>query len=335
MLLINGENVKLPTYMVDEVKRLYGLSKGEKGIIRVYIDAQHKRKSKSDPRRTLKPASFLVPAKESDVIAPLPKLLKSGNQSSEGMPSEVIYHTGSKAHPDIKGEVVYLPSKIEITDGMVIYNNNTARADSGELLYFLHYCSRQNKTGESYDPDSASVFYISNPAQEAKTMVESKKQQSKVQAYLYDDSRGLEPSQYIEIAGVFGILGAPSMTTDQVKLALEDKMNEKHEGTKYRKMFLEIAEGYGKKGEGMVDKAMNARKYVTACIDLGVIGLDKDRGQWRWKAEDGGFAHPIMVVKNLLDEDAAAKELADHIVGARGEFDFEKMRDAYDKMMAK
>lgn len=334
MLLINGENLKLPTHMLDELKRIYGLDKGEKGIIRLYIDARHKRQSKTDPRRTLKPASFLIPSKESDVLAPLPKTGKSGNQWAEDMPSEVIYFTGTKPHPDIKGESLYLPAKIEITDGMVIYNNMTARPDTGDLLYFLHYCSRQNRTGTSFDPNSSSVFYISNPAQEAKEQVNAKRELSKISAYLYDDSKALQPSQYVEIAGVFGILGAGSMSVDQVKLALESKMNEKHEGASHRKLFLEIAEGYGKKGSGMVDKSMNARKYVTACIDGNVIGLDIDHGQWRWRTDDGSFANPIVIVKNLLDESAAAKELADYIVTARGEFDFDKMKDAYEKMTA-
>lgn len=331
MLLINGENVKLPAYMIDEVKREYGLEKGQKGIIRVFIDARHKQKSKTDPRREIKPAGFMVPAKESNVLAPMPKTTKAGNPTSEDVPSEIIYFTQTMPHPDIKGEVIYTPSLIEIRDGMVVYNNcNPSRPDTGELLYFLHYCSRQNRTGTSFDPNSASVFFISNPAKEAGDLVAAKRQKSKIDRYLFET---LQPNQLKEIAGAFGILGTGEMSNDMIIVSVDAKLNDSKEGAKHRKLFLELAENYGK-GGGMVDKSVDARKYVTTCIDLGIIGLDQNTGQWRWKSDSGQFENPIMVVRNLLDRDAAAAELAEHLVSVRGEFDFSKMEDAYKKVNA-
>lgn len=273
----------------------------------------------------------MVPAKESNVLAPMPKMTKSGNSTSEDVPSEVIYYTQTMPHPDIKEEVIYTPSLIDIKDGMVVYNNcNPSRPDTGELLYFLHYCARQNRTGTSFDPNSSSVFYISNPAKEASDLVAAEKRQAKIKRYLYET---LQPNQLKEIAGAFGILGTSEMSTDMIIIAIDAKLNDKKEGAKHKLLFVELAENYGK-GGGMVDKSVNARRYVTTCIDLGIIGLDINTGQWRWKSDSGQFENPIMVVRNLLDENAAAAELAEHLVSTRGEFDFSKMEEAYKKLNA-
>lgn len=306
MLLVEGDHLRLSEAQKIRLMESIGVkdfkpSDFERPLtIRLqYLDGMTAR-NKNNPKKIEKPASLQVPAKSSNV-----KItgLGTGAAAKEKIVSEVIYYETFTAHETLPGEKIYAPKHIEITQNMVIYDNQSEnREQMMERLWYFVNASKQCKDSANFNPNTAAGFRVHNPAKIASEQVSKRKERARVDAVLYgiggdaltDGSlRGLAKSMFIPMVD--------AMEPDQVRVAIENTIEDRtHMNT-----FLKFISSEGEKVKAI-------RQVIMEAIEGRVIGFNGGEAAYAYMSESGSYGTKICTVKNVIDETKRLEELCDH-----------------------
>lgn len=310
-LLVGGEVYTLSKSDIKELKTLYGISSDDRGIIRVKYDKNHIQKSQAkNSRGVIKPRSIQIDPVVRNVAVPL----RSKNMANLSV--EVRYYESRQPHPDIRGEFQYFPALIEIEHNKVVFNDIGLTGDkeaNAELLWFLHYCSPNCRSGENFNPDMSMTFYIDNPKKEADDKEKERKEAFKLQKLLFDETGGLSDIN-LRLAAKVMMLDNDTNTYPAI---LRDKifeaLNHPVHGKEYKRQFLDFVNN-SHSGKGVVSMQNKVRLMVMEALQLRVIQHIPATHEYVWSLANGSPGHRICVIKNVLDNNAMMLELVDHFL---------------------
>jgi hypothetical protein len=310
-LLVGDEIYTLSKNDIKELKALYGIGSDVRGIIRVKYDKKHIRKSESkDSRGFIKPRSISISPVVRNVAVPI------RNKNMANLSVEVRYYESRQPHPDIKGEFEYYPALLEIDHNKIIFNDVGLTGDkeaNAELLWFLHYCSPNCKSGENFNPDMSMTFYIDNPKREADEKEKERKDAFKIQKLLFDDENALSDINLRLAAKVMMLDNDVDTYPAILRDKIYDALNHPVHGREYKRQFLDFVTN-SHNGKGVVSMQNKVRLMVMEALQMRVIQHLASTHEYVWSLANGSPGHRICVVKNVFDNNAMMLELVDHFL---------------------